>query len=86
MQPQQLNIENKLLRFRKGKYLGAGHSTICENTDGFAEHYRCATALYLLSILSQSFDIFTDRRISAPGHGREIVDALDSTEKCSYSN
>ena len=45
-------------------------STIWENTDGCADHYICATALYLTSMLSQEFSIIIDRGISAPGHGR----------------
>ena len=28
---------------KKSKCLGACHSTIWENTDGCADHYRCAT-------------------------------------------
>ena len=46
-----------------------------------ADHYRCATALYLLSILSQSFNKIIDRGISVPGHVREVVDDLNDTNK-----
>ena len=41
-----------------------------ENTYGCAEHYRRATALYLIPMLSQEFSVIIDRGISAPGHGR----------------
>ena len=58
----------ELLKNRKG--LGAGNNTILENIYGCAEHYRCATASYLLSILSKSFNIIIGRVISAPWHGR----------------
>ena len=33
-------------------YLGSGVSTIWDNTDGCAEHYRFDTELYLFSVLS----------------------------------
>ena len=33
-----------------------------------------------MSILSQSFNIIIERGISAPGHGREVVDGLNDTE------
>ena len=43
-------------------------STIWENTDGCDENDRCATTLYLMSMLSQEFSVIIDRGISAPGH------------------
>ena len=55
--------------------------TIWENTDGCADKYRCASALYLMSFLSQSHTIITDRGISAPGHGKEVVDGLNTIDK-----
>ena len=61
-------ISAKLITLRGGKY-------------GCADHYRCATTLYLFSILSQVFYVIIQRGISAPGHGIEVVDGLDATEK-----
>ena len=46
-----------------------------------AEHYRCATALYLMSVLSQAFSVVIDRGISAPGHNRYVVYGLNTIEK-----
>ena len=40
------------------------------NNDGCAEQYRCASALYLMSVLSQRHSIIIDRGISAPGNGK----------------
>ena len=57
-------------------------STIWVNTDGCAEQYRCASALYLLSVMSKTYSIITDRGISAPWHGKEVVDGLNSVDKC----
>ena len=56
-------------------------STIWENTYGCAEQYRCATALYLMSVLSQRHSIIFDRGISAPVQGKEVVDGLNSIDK-----
>ena len=56
-------------------------STIWENTDGCAEQYRCASALYLMSVMSQIYSIIIDRIISAPGHGKEVVDGLNAVDK-----
>ena len=56
-------------------------STIWENNDVCAEKYRCATALYLVSVLSQRHSIIFDLGISAPGHGKEVVDGLNTINK-----
>ena len=54
---------------------------IWENTDVCAEHYICATSLYLMSMLSQAFSVIIDLGISAPGHNRELVDGLNRIDK-----
>ena len=51
-------------------------SKIWENIDGCAEQYRCATALYLMPVLFQRQSLIFDRGISAPGHGKGVVDGL----------
>ena len=51
------------------------------NIDGCAEQYRCDTALYLISVLSQRHSIIFYRGISAPGHGKEVVGGLNSIDK-----
>ena len=56
-------------------------STIWENTDGCAEKYRCASALYLMSVMSKTYSIIIDRGISAPGHGKEVVDGIIAVDK-----
>ena len=45
-------------------------SKIWENTDGCAEQYKCASALYLFSVMSQCQCIIIDQGISAPDHGK----------------
>ena len=49
--------------------------------DVCAEHYRCSTVLFLWSILSQSYNIFTDRGISAPRNEKKFVGCLNDTDK-----
>ena len=56
-------------------------STIWGNTDGCAEHYIFATALYLMSMLSQDFYGIIERGIIASVHGREVVDGLNTLDK-----
>ena len=51
------------------------------NTDGCAEQYRCASAIYLMSVMSQCYSIIIDRGISVPGHGKEVVDGLNAVDK-----
>ena len=53
-----------------------------ENTDGCAEQYRCASALYLMSVISQTYSLIIDRGISAPMHGKEVVDGLNAVDNC----
>ena len=56
-------------------------SKIWESIDGCAEHYRCATALYLMSMLSQDIYVIIDCGISAPGYVRELVDGRNAIDK-----
>ena len=57
-------------------------STIWENTDVCSEQYRCASALYLMSVMSQTYSLIINRGISEPGHGKELVDGLNAVDKC----
>ena len=59
----------------------SGLSTIWKNTDGCTDQYRCDTELYLMSVLSQRHSIIFDRGISAPGHGKEVVDGINTIDK-----
>ena len=52
------------------KVLTTSLRKIWENTDGCAEQYRFASALYLMPVMSQCYYIIIDRGISAPGHGK----------------
>ena len=43
-------------------------SKVWKDTDGCAKQYRCDLAIYLMSVLSYSYGIITDRAINSPGH------------------
>ena len=73
---------NHLIEFLKIKNkLMSALSTIWENADGFADQYRCATALYLMLVLSQRHSIMFDQGISAPGNDKEVVDGINYIDK-----
>ena len=60
-------------------------STIWDNTDGCAEQYICASALRLISVMSQCYSIIIDWGISVPGHAKEFVDGLNYVDnRCIY--
>jgi hypothetical protein len=69
-----LEVLKQRLEFREG-------STMYDDTDGCAKQYRCGNALYLLSVLSCKFKIVIDRAVGAPGHGKDLVDGLNATDK-----
>ena len=56
-------------------------SAIWGNTDGCTDQYICASALYLMLVLSQCSIIIIDRSISATDHDKEVVDVLNSIDK-----
>ena len=72
----------RLISFLKNKQvLTTSLSKIWENTDDCAEQYICASALYLMSVISQTYSLIIDRGISAPRHGKEVVDGLNDVDK-----
>ena len=72
----------KLISLLKNKNISTTSlSKIRENTDGCAEKYRCASAMYLMSVMSQTYLIIIDLGIIAPGHGEEVVDGLNAVDK-----
>ena len=72
----------RLISLLKNKQvLTTSLSTIWGNTDGCAEQYICASALYLMSVISQTYYLIIDRGISAPGNEKEVVDGLNAVDK-----
>ena len=78
MQLQHMHIENESWIWIEIKCLVSGLITIRENKDVCAEHYRCSTVLYLLSVLSKPFNITIDCGISSPLHGRDFLEGLNA--------
>ena len=58
----------------------SGISTVWEDTDGCAKKYKCALAIYLMTVLSSSYGITTDCTINAPVHGNNVVYGLNATD------
>ena len=48
------HIKRLISFLKKKQVLTTSLSTIWENTDGCAEQYRCASAIYLMSMMSQT--------------------------------
>ena len=68
-----------LLKYKK--LLTRSLSTIWGKNDGCDEQYRCVSTLYLMSVILQCYSIIIDRGISAPGHGKEVVDGINYFDK-----
>ena len=56
-------------------------STVWEDTNGCENKYRCDLDIYLMTLLSSSHGIITDRRTNAPYHGNNVVDGPNETNK-----
>eukprot|EP00957_Ditylum_brightwellii_P161766 12316594-Ditylum_brightwellii.AAC.1 len=52
-----------------------------EDTDGCLKQYKSASSLYLISTISMKYDIVIDHAVSAPGHGKVVVDGLNDVDK-----
>jgi hypothetical protein len=57
------------------------NGTMFDDTDGCSKQYRCAKAYFLLSQVAIARGITIDRAIGAPGHGKDLVDALNAIDK-----
>ena len=72
---------NRLILKKLEKTIMSSLSTMRENTDGCAEQYRYATALYIMSVLSQGHSIIFNWGISEPGYVKEVIDGLNAIDK-----
>ena len=70
-----------LKTFLESGRLVSGMSTVWEDTDGFANQYRCDFSLYLMTVLSSSYGIIMNRAINAPGYWNNVVYGLNATGK-----
>ena len=51
------------------------------NIDGCAEQYIYASALWLMSVMSQCYPVIIDYGISAPGYVKDDVDGINAIDK-----
>ena len=56
-------------------------STVWEDIDCCVKQYRCGLTIYLTTVLSSSYVIIMDRTIKAPGHGKNVVDEINATDR-----
>ena len=59
-----------IVMLKENKALTASLITIRGKTDGFNEKYIWASAIYLMSVMSQCYLVILDRGVSAPGNGK----------------
>ena len=55
--------------------------TVWDQTYGCAKQYRCFIAYYMMSYLSKSYQIFLDRAVDTPVHGKDVVDGFNAVQK-----
>lgn len=65
---------------REDGFMKSG-STLWDNTDGCMKQYRSANVMFLLWAFAWTYNIIIDRAIGAPGHGKDVVDGLNATDK-----
>ena len=75
------HIKRLIKLLKEQKVLTSTLSTIWENTDGCADQYICASALYLMSVLSQCHSIIIDWGIIAPAHVKEVFNGINAIYK-----
>ena len=51
------------------------------NTDGCDGQYKCASVLYLMSVMLNFQSVIIDRDISVPGYRKEVVDGLNDVDR-----
>ena len=69
-----------LARMFEGKEMIRG-GTMWDQTYGCKNQHRCSIAYYLMSLLSKSYQIFLDRSVDTPGHGKYVVDDFNAVQK-----
>ena len=52
-----------------------------EDTDGFTNQYRCALAIYLMTVISFLYGIIMDGEMNERDNGNNEVDGINATVK-----
>ena len=53
-----------------------------DQTDGCAKQYGCYISYYMMSYLSESYQIVLGRAVYTPGHGKYVVDGFNASRQC----
>ena len=56
-------------------------SKVWEDTNGCAKKYICVLGIYVITVLSYSYGIITDRSINAHGHINNVVYEINAMDK-----
>ena len=56
-------------------------STMWDQTYGCANQYVGSISYYMISFLSQSYQIVIDRAVDTPGHDKYVVDGFNAVQK-----
>ena len=75
------NMVHLLNTYLESGILVSSMSTFWEDTNACANQYRCALDIYSTTVLSSSYGIIMDREINAPGHGNNVADGINATDK-----
>ena len=75
------NLRKELNLMKKLGVLVENQTVILDHTDGCCAQYRSASAICLLSMLSNFFLVPINRMIHAPSHGKGKVDGLGAVTK-----
>ena len=56
-------------------------TTMWDHMYGYGNQYHCEYYIYLLSCLVLEFIIIIDRKVFAPGHGKDVVSGINDRYK-----
>ena len=72
-------VISMLKELEKGNKINR-NCTIWKSTDGCSKQYHCGVLLYFISLLLSNFNITIDKIIGAPGHEKDIFDAINDCD------
>ena len=81
-----LNLHKFILKMREERKLVQPNSTLYVRSDGCPAQYKCGTALQLVQLLADRFNIQIDWMVTAPHHGKNLVDAIAGRDKYDLCN
>ena len=58
-----------------------GMPTVWDDHNSCSKQYICALAIYLMTVLSSLYAIVMVPAINAPGHGKNVFNGLNTTDK-----